>query len=183
MLMSKLVEICSKMFRAPFEQFSILFFRCCVYMSWILIVLMYMCCCFFLHHHNNIGPGSATDQPCCLSIQKALAEKLANAIRNYHKQTNMSDLNLANSNANLIIYLLYLHKLIKKMLKVVSICSRNEVLINKSIFFPTTFQSYDITITWLVTCNVGPTLLWWCSNNYNTWISDVPLEIVKQRLQ
>lgn len=47
----------------------------------------------------------------------------------------MSDLNSANSKANLIIYLLYLHKQIKKTLEVVSICSRNEVSINKSIFF------------------------------------------------
>lgn len=47
----------------------------------------------------------------------------------------MSDLNPANSKANLIIYLLHVHKQIKKTLEVVSICSRNEVLINKIIFF------------------------------------------------
>lgn len=55
------------------------------------------------YHQNNVGQhhnGPITN------TQLALEKKLANAIKSYHKQTETSNLNLADSKANLIIYLL-----------------------------------------------------------------------------
>lgn len=51
--------------------------------------------------------SAATDQSHCLDIQLALANELANAFKNYQYQTNTSNLNLANSKPDVIVYLLY----------------------------------------------------------------------------
>lgn len=52
----------------------------------------------------------------------------------YH-QTDMSNLNLANSKLNLIILLFLLYKLIEKTLEMLTICSTREFYMNKCIFF------------------------------------------------
>lgn len=51
------------------------------------------------------GLSAATDQSHCLDIQLALAYKLANAFKNYQYQTNTSNLSLANSKPDVIVYL------------------------------------------------------------------------------
>lgn len=64
--------------------------------------------------------SAATDQSHCLDIQLALANKLANAFKNYQYQTNTSNLNLANSKPDVIVYLLYFiyfYRLIKERLE------------------------------------------------------------------
>lgn len=51
--------------------------------------------------------SAATDQSHCLDVQLALANKLANAFKNYQYQTNTSNLSLANGKPDVIVYLLY----------------------------------------------------------------------------
>lgn len=56
-----------------------------------------------VHCHNNAGFNIAADQSRSLSLELALAKKLSNAMKSYHKQTNISNLNLAESKAKLVI--------------------------------------------------------------------------------
>lgn len=79
-------------------------------------------------------------QPRCWisSIQLGLDKNLVNVFENYHKQTNMTNINLGNKKTNLTIFLLYyvnINIYITKTVEILKICSRRDFYINKGIFF------------------------------------------------
>lgn len=92
-----------------------------------------------------------------MSIQLALAKTLANAIKNYHYQTKISKLNVANNKPqfNHTFTMLY-----RKLLKY-RLFDPKEFYIKRVGFFDSTLQSYGITTMRFVSCNAdaGPTLL------------------------
>lgn len=63
----------------------------------------------FAWHHQDFPPSS--NDLCLLwlwkSLLKRLAKKLANGIKNYHKQTDTNNLNLANDRPHVMIHLVH----------------------------------------------------------------------------